>query len=181
MDQLERAFQADPLHLTIRTILAVCLGAAGRYAEAEEHFHEALDLDTNFFWGSFSLADLYAARGMLKEARPIAEKAFSLAPWYTPSVGIYAGVLVRMGEQGRGKELIQTLGSGKAYGASAGWALFHTVCGEIDLAEDWFEKSIEERYPQAATFLQGATGEPLRASRHWPKLAALMNLPTEAS
>jgi len=177
VDKLERGFQADPLHLAVRTVLAICLGAAGRYAEAEEHFHEVLDLDTNFFGGSFYLASFYAARGMLKEALPIAEKAFSLAPWHAPSVGIYAGVLVRMGEQGRGKELIQTLGSGKAYGASAGWAYFHTVCGEIDLAEDWFEKSIEERHPSAATFLQSAIGEPLRASRHWPKLAALMNLP----
>jgi serine/threonine-protein kinase len=177
VDQLERAFQADPLHLTIRTYLAACLGAAGRYAEAEEHLHEVLDLDSNFLWGSSYLAALYAARGMLKEALPIAEKAFSLAPLYTPNVGIYAGVLVRMGEQGRGKELIQTLGSGEAYGASAGWVYFHTVCGEIDLAEDWLEKSIEERHPQSATFLQGAIGEPLRASRHWPKLAALMNLP----
>jgi hypothetical protein len=82
-----------------------------------------------------------------------------------------------MGEQGRGKELIQTLGSGKAYGASLGWAYFHMLCGEIDLAADWFEKSIEERHPIAAAVMQAWTGEPLRASRHWPKLAALMNLP----
>jgi hypothetical protein len=82
-----------------------------------------------------------------------------------------------MGEQGRGRELIQTLGPGKAYGASLGWAIFHTICGEFDLAEDWFEKSIEERYPTAAAVMQAATGEPLRASRHWLKLAALMNLP----
>jgi hypothetical protein len=31
------------------------------------------------------------------------------------------------------------------------------------------------------SFLQSAIGEPLRASPRWPKLAALMHLPAEAS
>jgi tetratricopeptide (TPR) repeat protein len=181
VDQLERAVQGDPLHLTIRSILATCLGAAGRYAEAENHFREVLNLDPNFFWAHFSLAELYAARRMFGEALPIAEKAFALAPWYTPSAGVYAGLLVRMGKPDRAKEVLQKLGSGESYGASAGLAIFHTCCGEIDLAAQWFGKAIEERYPQAATFLQGTIGEPLRASPRWPKLAALMNLPEAKS
>jgi hypothetical protein len=55
--------------------------------------------------------------------------------------------------------------------------IFYTYCGEIDLAADWFEKAIEERYPGIALWLQGAAGEPLRASPRWPKLAKMMNLP----
>ena len=38
------------------------------------------------------------------------------------------------------------VGSGEACGASTGLAIFHTCRGEIDLAADWFEKAIEERY-----------------------------------
>jgi hypothetical protein len=68
------------------------------------------------------------------------------------------------------------LGTGETYGASKGWALFHICCGEIDLAADWFEKAIEERDSMVVAFLQSAIGEPIRASRRWPKLAALMNL-----
>ena len=77
--------------------------------------------------------------------------------------------------------MIQRLGSGQVYGAPFGLAIFHTYCGEIDLAADWFEKAIEERYPGLALWLQGSIAEPLRASPRWPKLAALMNLPEKAS
>jgi tetratricopeptide (TPR) repeat protein len=134
-------------------------------------------MDPNFALAYYGLANNYAARRMFVEALPLAEKAFSLAPWYTPSVGIYAGLLVRVGEQDKGKEVIQSLGSGEAYGASAGLAIFYACCGEIDLAADWFVRVIEERFPSAPYWLQSATGEPLRASPRWPKLAALMNLP----
>ncbi|MBZ5634181.1 MAG: protein kinase [Acidobacteriia bacterium] len=174
---LEQALQGDPLQTTIRVFVAASLGAVGRYAEAEEHFRQAIHLDANFFWSYVYLAELYAARGMFAEALPIAEKAFALTPWYAPSIGIYAGVLVHTGQAGRGKELAQKLGSGERYGTSMGWAIFHTCCNEIDAAADWYEKSIEERDSLVPSTLQTAIGEALRASPRWPKLAALMNLP----
>jgi TolB-like protein/Tfp pilus assembly protein PilF len=176
VEQLELAVQGDPLHLTHRAILAMCLGAAGRYAEAEEVLRQSRDLDPNFFWTYYFLADLYTARQMFAEALPYAEQSFSLAPWYAPSVGIYAGLLIRTGETDRGKELVQSLGTGEIYGASKGLALSHICCGEIDLAADWFEKAIEERDSMVVAFLQSAIGEALRVSPRWPKLAALMNL-----
>ena len=157
--------------------MAICLGAVGRYAEAEEHLRQALALDPNFFWAYHYLAEHCAARQMFAEALPFAEKAFSLDPWYTPSVGVYAGLSVRMGEPDRGRQIVQRLGSGEAYGASTGLAIFHICCGEIDLAADWFEKAIEERYSIVGTILQSAIGEPVRGSPRWQKLAALMNLP----
>jgi serine/threonine-protein kinase len=177
VEQVERAVQVDPLHLQYRVSMMMCLGAAGRYTEVEEHFRQARDLDPNFFRPYYLLADLYAARQMFAEALPFAEKSYSLAPWYAPGVGVYAGLLVRLGEPDRGREIIQKLGAGEAYGASKGLALFHTCCGEIDLAADWFEKAIEERESMVGAVLQSAIAEPLRASPRWPKLAALMNLP----
>ena len=128
-------------------------------------------------WAYYYLADVYAARQMFEEALPFAEKAFSLAPWYAPNVGVYAALLVRMGERDRGKESDPEAGFGEAYGASTGLAIFHLCCGEIDLAADWFEKAIEERDSGSCVILQSAIGEPLRAGPRWPKLAALMNLP----
>ncbi|HUG73354.1 MAG TPA: tetratricopeptide repeat protein, partial [Steroidobacteraceae bacterium] len=174
--QLKLALQGDPLHLTTRAILGMALGAVGLYAEAEDLLQQSRDLDPDFMWIHYYLADLHAARGQFSEALPPAERAFSLAPWYAPSAGIYAGVLVRMGEAERGTEVAQTLGASKAYGAAKGLAIFHTVCGNIDLAAGFYEEAIEERDSFVVAFLQGAIGEPLRASRHWPRLAALMNL-----
>jgi serine/threonine-protein kinase len=181
LEQMEIAALGDPLHLTIRTLMGMGLDAVGRYAEGEQHIRQALALDPNFFWAHHYLAEHYVILRMFAEALPFAERAFSLAPWYTPSVGVYAGLLVRMGEPDRGKQIVQRLGSGEAYGAPTGLATFHTCCGEIDLAADWIEKAIEERHPMILPFLQSAIAEPLRASPRWPKLAALMNLPTKAS
>ncbi|MEP7311182.1 MAG: TIR domain-containing protein [Pseudomonadota bacterium] len=177
VEQLQLAVQGDPLHLTHRAILAMCLGAVGQYAKAEELLLRSRDLDPNFFWTHYYLADLYTARQMHAEALPFAEKAFSLAPWYASSVGLHAGLLVRTGEPRRGREIVQVLGAGEANGASKGLAIFHTLCGELDLAADWYEKAIEERDSFVVAFLQSAIGEPLRASRHWSRLAAMANLP----
>jgi serine/threonine-protein kinase len=179
--ELDRAVQGDPLHLTIRTGMAICLAAVGRYPEAEDHLRQALGLDPDFIYTNEYLAHIYGARGMFAEGLPFAEKAFSLAPWSTVSVGICAGLLVRCGQADRAKQVLQNLGSQFAYGAPLGRSIFHTICGEIDHAADWSAKAIEQRHPMIAPFLQSATGEPLRASARWPKLAALMNLPTEAS
>jgi tetratricopeptide (TPR) repeat protein len=154
----------------------MALAAVGRYAEAEELLQQSRDLDPNFMWIHYYLADLHAARGQFAGALPSAEKAFALAPWYAPSVGIYAGLLVRTGEPDRGREMVRALGASKAYGAAKGLAIFHSICGDIDRAADFYEKAIEERDSSVVAFLQGAIGEPLRASTHWPRLAALMNL-----
>lgn len=104
-----------------------------------------------------------------------------MAPWYPPSIGLYAGILTRLGQVDRGKELIEKLASGERSLTSAGWALFHTCCGEIDLAANWYERVIEERDVIGIETLQTAIGEPIRSSPRWPKLAAMMNLPTESS
>jgi serine/threonine protein kinase/Tfp pilus assembly protein PilF len=179
VQELELAVLGDPLHLTYRTVLAMCLGAVGRYAEAEEHLRQVQDLDPNYFWANTFFADLYAARRMFVEALPFAERAYSLAPWHMPTAGVYAGALARTGRLEEANEVLQSLGSGVSYGASTALAIYHLCCGEIDLAVDWFEKAIAERYPFVVAFLQGAIGEPLRASPRWPRLAAMMNLPAE--
>ena len=176
VEQLRLAVQGDPLHLTHRGILAVCLGATGHHAEAAALLEQTRDLDPNFFLTHYYLAGIYSARQRFAEALPCAEKAFSLAPWYRATIGLYAGLLVRTGEPARGKEVLMALGSSGTYGFARGMAVFHTCCGQIDLAADSFEKAIGERDPHAAVLLQSVIGEPLRLSLRWPKLAALMNL-----
>jgi serine/threonine-protein kinase len=177
VEQMEIALKGDPLQTTIRTFLGNCLAAVGRFAEAENHFRQTMHLDANFFWAYEYLAQLYVARGMYAEALPIAEKAFALAPWVPPCVGTYAGALALTGQEEQARELMKKLGPVEKYGVSAGWAIFHTCCGEIDLAADWYEKAIEERDSLVGQTLQGYFCEPVRASARWPKLAAMMNLP----
>lgn len=177
VQQLEHGLQKDPLQTTIRAVLGHCLGAVDRDAEAEEQLRQTMHLDPNHNLSSVFLAELYAARGRFTEGLPIVERTFSLAPWYPPCVGIYAGILIRLGHVDRGKELVQKLGSGERFITSGGWALFHTCCGEIDLAANWYERVIEERDVIGIETLQSAISEPIRSSSRWPKLAAIMNLP----
>jgi len=180
VEQLRLAVQGDPLHLTHRGILAVCLAATGQYVEAETLLQQSRDLDPNFFLTHYYIAGIYTARQRFAEALPCAEKAFSLAPWYRATIGLYAGLLVRMGQPERGMEVLKALGSSETYGLARGMAVFHTCCDQIDLAADSFEIAIQERDPHAAVLLQSAIGEPVRLSPCWPRLAALMNLPAAA-
>jgi TolB-like protein len=176
VEQLRLAVLGDPLHSTHRGILAVCLAAVGQDAEAEALLLQSRDLEPDFFLTHYYLAGIYTARQRFAEALPCAERAFSLAPWYQATLGLYAGLLVRMGQQDRGNDLLRTLGLSETYGRARGVAVFHASCGQIDPAADAFEKAIEERDPHAAVLLQSAIGEPLRLSPRWPRLAALMNL-----
>jgi tetratricopeptide (TPR) repeat protein len=181
VEQLKLAVQQDPLHLSYRAILALGLIAVGRYDEADELLNQNQDLDPNFIFTHLILANSRATRQRFAEALQFAEKAFSLAPWYAPAVGLYAGLLVRTGEPDKGREIVQALGGGEAYGASKGLAIFHVLCGDIDAATHWYERGIEERDPDIPYQLQGARTEMLRASPRWPRLAALMNLPAARS
>jgi TolB-like protein/tetratricopeptide (TPR) repeat protein len=180
VEQLKLSVQEDPLHLAYRAVLALCLVAVGRYEEAEELLLQSRDLDPNFFFTYYNLAALHCARHRFADALPFAEKAFSLAPWHTSCVGLYAGLLARTGEPDRGREIVTALGGGDAYGASTGLVVFHIIRGDIDAAADWYERALVERASTTAHLLQSALGEPLRASPHWPKVVSLLNLPAAA-
>ena len=174
---LEQAAQGDPLHTWIRSSLGACLGAVGRFVEAEQQIRLAIQLDPEGYWHCLNLAELYAARGMFQEALPFAEKAYLLGPWSPPCIGIYAGVLMRTEQAERGRELAQQLGSGEAYASCTGWAIYHTCCEEIEQAAAWYEKATEQRDATAGFTMQSAIGHAVRASAHWPKIAAMRNLP----
>jgi Flp pilus assembly protein TadD len=83
--QLERAVQGDPLHFSSRAMMAMCLGAVGRYAEADAHLRQVMDLNPNLAVAYTLLASNYVARRMFAETLPFAEKGYSLAPWFPDS------------------------------------------------------------------------------------------------
>jgi tetratricopeptide (TPR) repeat protein len=184
----EQAIALDPMFALVHVLYAdflfgrTTMGTPLRDAASESRAlaPRALELEPGSFWTSSRLAINYAARGMLADALPLAETSFSLAPWYGPTVVVLAGLQVRMGQSGRAREVLATLGPDKTYGVALSRALFHTCCGEIDLAADWYEKAIEERDSRVPIILQAVIGESIRRSSRWPGLAARVNL-NEAS
>jgi TolB-like protein len=176
--QLRLAVQGDPLHLASRVPLATCLGAVGRFLEAQELLLQTRDLAPDYRATNLALASHYADREMYAAALPFAEEVSKQGTLRMAYIfGQFAGILVRNGQTDRARLVLQTMGSEGEYGFAMGMAIYHCRCGEIDKAADWFEKAIAERDSSVPPRLQSATGEPLRASPHWPRLATLMNLP----
>ena len=65
--------------------------------------------------------------------------------------------------------------------APASRVLYHLICGEIDVAADWYEKAIEQRDPLLVPWIRLPLAKPLRASPRWTKIATMMNLPETMS
>jgi serine/threonine-protein kinase len=179
--ELEGALQDDPLNNTLRTSLSVFLMAAGRYVEAVSGCRHVLELDPNFPMGHFYLSVVYWQLGQIQEALASAERAYSLAPWSRANAGYLAGLLKLAGKTSRAEAMLAKLSEGPAPGTPLAFVYYHLVCSEIDQAADWFEKAIEQRAPVLLSALRlPTTGEPLRRSERWPKIAKLMNLPEPA-
>ena len=64
-------------------------------------------------------------------------------------------------------------------GLRGDWQLFISLCGEIDKAADWSEKSIGQRDPGIPGLLALA---PFQSSTRWPELVrCMLNLPLTGS
>jgi serine/threonine protein kinase/Tfp pilus assembly protein PilF len=175
VEELKRALREDPLNITFRYSLMVCLLAAGKTEDALEEGRQILELDQSFSVAYPLLSLVQALRGEFSEALSFAEKAYALAPGNTGCIGRLAGLLARSGRINQAEELLKKLGDGKAYGAPNGFVSFHYMCGELDSAADWAQKAIDQRQPSVMLM-------PLffRGSPRWSRLAKLMNLPAEA-
>ena len=104
-----------------------------------------------------------------------------MGPWYQDTVATLAALLRLSGEEAEARALVERLGSGEGVGDCRARAVYHILCGEIDAAADWTEKAIAERDPGMMFYLRFTLFRPLRASRRWPRIAGLLNLPAAAS
>ena len=176
VEQMTQSLREDPLDVPGHLVLAQCLRVAGRFAEASAATRQSLELEPNFFPSYTALCFAHAAQGQLAEAVMVAEKAYTLAPRNPQPIGALAGILARTGNRSRSEELIQELGDGQSYGAPIGFIFFYSLLQDTEKAADWFERSVEQRYPLTPTLLRTM---PMLAgpSPRWAALAKTMNLP----
>jgi tetratricopeptide (TPR) repeat protein len=172
VDVETKVLEEDPLNLLYRHHLAVALQHTGRLEDAEAELRTVLEIDGSFPQAVNTLGAVCAQRGRLDEALALLERAHGLMPWHNPTIGQLAALLIRTGAASRGEALIESLRTGKAYGAPTGLAIFHAMCGEFDRAAEWTERAIAERHPRVVAVLK-----PLLPASHWPAVARLMNLP----
>jgi tetratricopeptide (TPR) repeat protein len=175
--EMKLAVEQDPLNVPFRAITASHLVHAGRYDEAINEIHTALDMEPGNFAARFILIEVYQAQGPPERALAAAEQAYAASPWHANTVGMYGGLLAQVGDASRGEAIMQELGDARTNPFSR--VFFHVLRSEIDLAADWYEKSIEQRELFAIICAPAPVIQPLRESARWPRLATLMNLPEQ--
>ena len=174
---VRRAIEEDPLDIWPRMNLHAYLQDVGREGDALEQLQKVLELDPHQVVALVSMAMIVAHRGDLKEAVKIARRAYAIAPWYPDAIAVLAALTRREGAVAESLSLTQALGAGAAVGGATVHALFHLLCGEVDLGADWAEKAIGERNLTITLYLRFVVAKELRASLRWLKIAKMLNFP----
>jgi tetratricopeptide (TPR) repeat protein len=169
--------QDDPLNLLYRHLYGRGLRHLGRLDDAEAELRSILDVDPDFPWALETLGAVRAEQGHWQDALAFTERAHAVTPWSNTVIGQLAALLDRTGDRTRVDALLKALGTGEAYGASTGLAIFHAMKGEIDRAVEWAVRGIEQRFLPQVYMIAPL----LRPHRQWSVLTRLMNLPSTAS
>jgi predicted Zn-dependent protease len=173
VETMARALEEDPLNLAYRHHYARGLRHLGRLDEAEAELRGVLDVDADFPWALETLGAVCAQRGNSEEALALTERAHVVTPWSYTVMGQLAALLDRAGDPTRTDALLEKLGTGEAYGASTGLAIFHAMRGDAEQAAEWAARGIAQRFLPLVYIVAPL----LRSQRQWPALARLMNLP----
>jgi TolB-like protein len=174
--QMDRALTEDPLNVLFRASRGFYHLAAGNEEHGAAELREALELDAHCFVAHLWLCALAVRHGRVDEALERAEKAYAVAP--STAIGMLAAALLLKGETTRASALRGKLGAGEAQGAPAVLVTYYGMLGELDEAALWYERAIAQRDPRAPWILARLFGNSFTSSRHWPRLAHLMNLPS---
>jgi eukaryotic-like serine/threonine-protein kinase len=176
--QMDQALIDDPLSVLFRAARGMLYLGAGNEERGAAELRQALELDGHFFIAHLWLCALAVKHGRFDEALARAEQAYAVAP--STAIGWLAATLSLKGETARANALRETFGAGEAQGAPAGLVCYYGLLGDFDEAAVWYERAIAQRDPRAPWILAHLFDNSFTSSRHWPRLAALMNLPVVA-
>ena len=174
---MARALEEDPLNLLYRHLYARGLRHLGRLDEAAAELRGILDVDANFPWALETLGAVCAQQGNWEEALALTEHAHAVTPWSYTVVGQLAALVERAGDRKRADALLETLGTGAAYGASTGLAIFYAMRDDAERSAEWAARGIAQRFQPLVYMIAPL----LRSQRQWPALARLLNLPAGPS
>jgi serine/threonine-protein kinase len=177
VETMARALEEDPLNLLYRHLYARGLRHLERLDAAETELRSILDIDAKFPWALETLGAVCAQQGKSEEALVFTERAHVVTPWSNTVMGQLAALLERAGDQKRADALVQTLGTGEAYGASTGLAIFHAMRGDPEQSAEWAVRGIAQRFLPLVYMVAPL----LRSQRQWPALARLLNLPSSGA
>jgi serine/threonine protein kinase/Tfp pilus assembly protein PilF len=175
VDSIERAVEQDPLNVVFRGAFAMVLSSESPDRAVAEA-RKAIEIDQRHWLPYYAMSMNHFRLGELPEARRLAERSATAAPWMPLPKGLLAGLQRRLGENESADALLSKLQS------PSGKFIYHMVCSEIDAGADSFTKAIAQGEVQPLMwFGAGDFLRPLRSSPRWAALAKIMNLPTEAA
>ena len=177
-EQFQAAVESDPLNVSHRAILGHLFLLSGMYSEAMIELRKALQMDETHWLATFNVGEVHMATGRFAEAAEVFESIYRKAPANSFTWGFLASAWARLGDKDRAEALIRKHGNSPK--PVWGRVAYHLWCLELDEAAKWYAKMIEHREPFALVFACDPVVKPLRESRHWPPLAAMMNLPNRA-
>jgi tetratricopeptide (TPR) repeat protein len=173
LDEINRAWELDPLLLAINANLGFILAGAHQYDKAIEQCRKTLEMEPNFAHAHYRLGEIHVLRGTYVEAVPELQKAIALSegsPRAIAELGLAHALL------GNKREALKLLGdlkglSKRRYVSPFDFALIYGGLGETDLALEWLETAYEER----ATSLHLLKASPaFKGIRSDPRFTALV-------
>jgi len=148
-DVARRAASAVGASGMSRVMYGQQLLAAGRYDDAIEALHAAIDIEAPSFLAYHWLSAAYVEKGMGAEAVAAAVAEASISdrhPWSLTSLVVACAVA---GQRRRAEMLMATLKSRAATGyvQSSVLALAHAALGELDVGMSYLARAVEEHDP----------------------------------
>ncbi len=144
--EIKRAYDLDPLSLSISVSMGLPFYWSRRYDQAIEQFRRTLEFDPSFPLVHVLLGQAYVEKGMFKEAICELETARTLedTPRARAILGYALGVAGRTDEAARILSELEEL-AGEKYVSPYFRVLIYTALGERDQALEWLSKAYEER------------------------------------
>jgi serine/threonine-protein kinase len=177
--ELRRAFQADPLSLSIRTSFGMRSYFAHRYASAYDELLETLELDAGFatarlFFG-LTLAEMTRYDDAIREL----ETALQFSGGSPETIAALGYAFGRGGNIDRARRALAELIalSNQRYVSPSLIAQVHAGLGDIESALDWLERAGEARAPELTWLAIRPVFDGLRAEARFQALQERLGQP----
>ncbi|HET7871164.1 MAG TPA: protein kinase [Terriglobales bacterium] len=178
LTQCKIAKRLDPLSAVIATVTGTTLHYQGRFAEAEDELHRALEVDSAFPVAHYYLGKNYAEKGAhelaLKELQT-ADQSLGFSPSAIANLGFHQAT---WGDRAGAQQCLDRLHAASAnrYVPALAFSHIYAGLGETGRALDLLEQSLEERTGLMIWLKVDNIYRPLRESARFSAVLSGMGL-----
>ena len=173
----QRAVERDPLSPFLQWRLGLRYYFKRQWDRAIEQFHNALELDPNYFGAHLYLAAAYRFMGNFDEAIRALESAERLAG-RTPILGVLAVICEASGRISETQSILEELQtqSEKGHVPPIAFARCYHALGEMEKAFEWYEKAADDQNIPMYHLCVDPCFDSLRSHPRYQALLRKMNL-----